>query len=71
MNPAIDALQKQSEKTQPEATSRPKIWLRGGRSLDKAAGLQTMVQTNGYRHLGLGIEVMAAAPAFHSVNKAQ
>jgi hypothetical protein len=71
VNLAIDALQIRSKKTQPEATSRPKMYLRGGRSLDEAVGVQTMVQTNGYRHLGLGIETMAAAPVFQRVNKAQ
>lgn len=61
MNLAIDA---QSMKTQPEATSRPKMCLRDGMGLDGTVGLQTVVQTNGCRHLGPGIEIMVAAPAF-------
>lgn len=70
MSPAIDALRKQT-KIQPEATSRPKMYWLDGMGLVEAVGLQTAVQTSGYRHLGRGIETMAAAPAFQRVNKSQ
>jgi hypothetical protein len=71
MSLAIYALQRQTTKTQPEATSRPKMCLCGGKSRAETGGLQTAVQTNGYRHLGRGIVTMEAAPALRWINSTQ